>query len=322
MANRPIPPKQSSIQTDDEEDDEGGDTSNSAPPSSRPKLSEEQGETRVITIPEAIGLDFNSFIPQSDITSQVHFVSDIQPDSQASLAGLKDGDRILQINGINVTNLEHEDVRKLMQLMAPIVLKVENDPKYLFVLQQPVVDIEEKSPEPPITVNGDTNSDTNNRQSNRTELQEQPSLDPTVSSGSKLTTSTKSHRYETFNIIQSDESIKEEPLKAKLCRLRQSKKYDGYGLVLKYQQDLHVIGEVEEASPSYRAGLRENDIIIFIGKKNVEKATHDDVKVMIRAMILASNQVEITVLSKLDIPRYKTLQEKGLIDWSIMGLEK
>lgn len=84
----------------------------------------EPGETRYATIAEAVGLDFNSFIPQADITSQVHFFSNIQSDSPASLAGLKNGDRILQINSVNVTNLEHEDVRKLMQLMTPIILTV------------------------------------------------------------------------------------------------------------------------------------------------------------------------------------------------------
>ena len=113
-----------------------------------------------------------------------------------------------------------------------------------------------------------------------------------------------------FIITQPDESSKEEPLKAKLCRLRKSKSYDGYGLVLKFQQHLHIIGEVEEASPSYRAGLRANDVIIFVGKTNVEKLIHDDVKVMIRAMALASNHVELTVLSKSDIPRYKTFKKK------------
>jgi C-terminal processing protease CtpA/Prc len=91
--------------------------------------------------------------------------------------------------------------------------------------------------------------------------------------------------------------------------------------VLKYHQHLHLIGEVEEASPSYRAGLRANDVILFVGKTNVEKMIHDDIKVMIRAMALSSNHVELTVTAKADIPRYRALQEKGLIDWSVMGLE-
>lgn len=139
---------------------------------------------------------------------------------------------------------------------------------------------------------------------------------------SAATDSIKKPRYEIFNITRVDESMKEEPLKAKLCRLRRSKNYDGYGLVLKYQQHLHVIGAVEKSSPAYRAGLRENDVILVVHKTNVEKLTHDDIKVMIRALTLAAKEVELTVVSKLDIPKYKTLQEKDLIDWSIMGLEK
>jgi len=45
-----------------------------------------------------------------------------------------------------VTSIEHEDVRKLMQLMTPIVFTVASDPKYLVLLQQPIADIEEKPP--------------------------------------------------------------------------------------------------------------------------------------------------------------------------------
>ncbi|CAF1166753.1 unnamed protein product [Adineta steineri] len=184
----------------------------------------EPEETRHVTISEAIGLDFNSFIPQADITSQVHFISNIQADSEPSLAGLKNGDRILQINGINITSFEYEDVRKLMQLMTPIVLTVANDPKYLTLLQEPIHDIEEKQP------CDDVDSDPNQRRISRFELKKQPSFESLASSTSTA--------------------------------------------------------------------------------------------IMIRAAALASNQVELTVISKLDIPEYKTLQEKGLIDWSIMGLER
>jgi predicted metalloprotease with PDZ domain len=164
--------------------------------------------------------------------------------------------------------------------------------------------------------------DPNNRRSSQFELRKHSSIASTTSAISSVSSTTKSRRCETFYITQPNETSHEKPLKAKLCRLHKSRFYDGYGLVLKHQQHLHIIGEVEEASPSYRAGLRENDVILFVGKTNVERMTHDDIKVMIRAMALAMNYVELTVLSKLDIPRYKTLQEKGLIDWSVMGLER
>ena len=120
---------------------------------------------------------------------------------------------------------------------------------------------------------------------------------------------------------QPGDLVHGEPLKAKVCRLRRSDIYDGYGLVLKFQHNMHVIGEVESASPSYDAGLRHNDVIIFVGKKNVEELTHEDVKVMIRAMSLALDHVELTVLPRSDLPKYKTLRGHGPIDRSMFGLD-
>ena len=155
--------------------------------------------------------------------------------------------------------------------------------------------------------------------SGRYELNKDSSVDSKTSNssgGSKL------RSCEVFALSRIDEATEEEPLNAKRCRLRKSRHYDGYGLVLKYQQHLHVIDKVEEDSPSYRAGLRENDVIVFVGKKNVEKVSHDDVKVLIQATALGADHVELLVLSKLDVPRYKKLQEKGLIDWATMELEK
>ena len=174
----------------------------------------------------------------------------------------------------------------------------------------------------PVTSTDDIGADPVNRQISRFELTSRPSIYFSAESAPAGLESYRQRRCEVFNLTQPDESSKDEPLKAKLCHLRRSNRYAGYGLVLVSQQQLHVIGEVEKSSPSYRAGLREHDVIIFVEKTNVEKLAHDEVKLMIRARTLASNQVDLTVLSKLDIPRYRGLYEKGLIDWSIMGLEK
>lgn len=153
-------------------------------------------------------------------------------------------------------------------------------------------------------------------QMSRFDLTSRPSVTSLGLASKSSGDSNRSNRCEIVNLTYPDESSKEEPLKSKICHIRKSKSYDGFGLVLKYQQHLHVIGGVDETSPSFRAGLRENDVIIFVGKENVEKSDHDAVKVMIRATVLASNQVDLILLSKSDIPKYKRLQEKGLIDWS------
>jgi hypothetical protein len=48
---------------------------------------------------------------------------------------------------------------------------------------------------------------------------------------------------------------------------------------------------------------------------------HDDIKIMIRAMALTTNHFKQTVIAKVDISRYRALQGKRLMDWSVMGLE-
>ena len=53
----------------------------------------------------------------------------------ADKAGLRDGDRILTVNGFDVTNAIHEDVRRMMQTKKPLQLTVVNDPKYLELIE-------------------------------------------------------------------------------------------------------------------------------------------------------------------------------------------
>ncbi len=123
--------------------------------------------------------------------------------------------------------------------------------------------------EPPITPEGTNDElDATGRRKSRFELRKIPSLESATSSSTISATTT---RWEVLNLTTPGESSGEEPLQVIRCHLRKSKKYNGYGLVLKYQQSLHVIGEVEKASPAYRAGLRQNDVILFVGKTNVEK---------------------------------------------------
>lgn len=92
-------------------------------------------EIREIVLKEALGLDFNSFIPEGDSQVQTHFISNVQASSMADRAGLRDGDRILTVNGIDVTNSVHEDVRRMMQAKKPLQLTVVNDPKYIELIE-------------------------------------------------------------------------------------------------------------------------------------------------------------------------------------------
>lgn len=92
-------------------------------------------DVREVVLKEALGLDFNSFIPEGDSQRQTHFISNVQPSSMADKAGLRDGDRILTVNGMDVTTSIHEDVRRMMQSKKPLQLTVVNDPRYLELIE-------------------------------------------------------------------------------------------------------------------------------------------------------------------------------------------
>lgn len=92
-------------------------------------------DVREVVLKEALGLDFNSFIPEGDSLIQTHFISNVQNGSVAEKAGLRDGDRILTVHGVDVTNSIHEDVRRMMQEKKPLKLTVVNDPKYLELIE-------------------------------------------------------------------------------------------------------------------------------------------------------------------------------------------
>lgn len=101
----------------------------------------------------------------------------------------------------------------------------------------------------------------------------------------------------------------------KHCVLRKDPNYNGYGLLLRYQNNLHLIDQVEENSPAYNAGLREDDVIIFVAKKNVEQMTHDDVKISIRKLSLSNTDIDLILIKKSDIQRYRAYQQSHTIDW-------
>ena len=102
----------------------------------------------------------------------------------------------------------------------------------------------------------------------------------------------------------------------KHCILKKEPTYNGYGLVLRYQSGLHLIDQVEVDSPAFNAGLREDDIILFTNKKNVEQMTHDDVKGLIRNLSISNIDVELILIKKSNVQRYKNYQTNHSIDWA------
>lgn len=111
-------------------------------------------------------------------------------------------------------------------------------------------------------------------------------------------------------------------VQVKHCILKKDPNYNGYGLLLRYQSGLHLIDQVEEDSPAFNAGLREDDVILYVDRKNVEQMTHDDVKILIRKLSLSNTNIDLILIRRSDVQRYKNYQEQNTIDWKPIFQDK
>lgn len=315
-------------------------------------------EIRPIVLKEALGLDFNSFIPEGDSLIQTHFISNVQQSSAAEKAGLRDGDRILTVNGVDVTSAIHEDVRRMMQSKKPLQLTVVNDQKYLELIenvkrnQSQTEGIQNKPSFPPpdyesleqnksgglsgkiidlkmktfflynfsffflklLDANNRTRSPLSKSSSN--DSSSESNIRPQKSDSPKPIGEDLS-KYLSNLFIDDQGSVQ-----AKHCILKKHPTYNGYGLLLRYQNGLHLIDQVEEDSPAYNAGLREDDVILYVDKKSVEQMTHDDVKILIRKLSLSNTDIDLILIRKNDVQRYKAYQERNTIDWKPLLQDK
>ena len=111
-------------------------------------------------------------------------------------------------------------------------------------------------------------------------------------------------------------------VQVKHCILKKDPNYNGYGLLLRYQSGLHLIDQVEEESPAYHAGLREDDVILYVDRKNVEQMTHDDVKILIRKLSLSNTNIDLILIRRVEMQRYKNYQGQNTIDWNSIFQDK
>jgi hypothetical protein len=164
-------------------------------------------------------------------------------------------------------------------------------------------------------------SDTNNR--NRAPIK---SAGSETSSGStnlrQKSESPKSNKNDLSKYLSVLFTDNEGPVQIKHCLLKKDPGYNGYGLLLRYQNGLHLIDQVEENSPAYNAGLREDDVILYVDRKNVEEMTHDDVKILIRKLSLSNTNIDLILMKKNEIPRYKNFEQNNAVDWKPVFRDK
>ncbi|XP_069133392.1 LOW QUALITY PROTEIN: Na(+)/H(+) exchange regulatory cofactor NHE-RF2-like [Argopecten irradians] len=199
----------------------------------------------MIKWPDFVGYGFNLHA-ERDRTGQ--FIGTVDEASPAETAGLKEGDRIIEVNGSNIEQtLDHQEVIGKVKAGG-------NETKMLVVDRE----TDEYYKSRGIQVHNGL-EEVRYKKSDRSEIQEN-----------------KENKVPSVNSTAT----------ARLCHITKWPDFQGYGFNLhadKNKTSGQFIGKIDEGSPAQSAGLKEGDRIIEVNGKNVEVDSHQAVIGYIKA---------------------------------------
>ncbi|XP_076824134.1 uncharacterized protein LOC143470116 isoform X2 [Clavelina lepadiformis] len=185
-----------------------------------------------------------------------HFVQNVTISSPADKAGLRCGDRLIEINGVNVEDDTHEDVFYRIKACTNVVNILAVDAKTFFYCKKKGLDVCARKAESRFS--GESNW--------------KPVADAEKAATPKLKSPKKQVTHE--------------------VTLKKDKDEDGYGFHLAYSNSFmgeddsaggHVVHWVGKGGPADIAGIRDGDRIICVNEANVEEEDHEQVMVRIHA---------------------------------------
>ncbi|XP_034742037.1 Na(+)/H(+) exchange regulatory cofactor NHE-RF3 [Etheostoma cragini] len=219
------------------------------------------------------GPDGYGFLLKEEINLTGHFIKDIDRGSPAEIAGLKEMDRLVSVNGKDVDDCSHEQVVEQIRLSGNkcclLVVNKETDQMYKQAKVSPMLFLEEMDSSSP------------------------PSYTEAINLPVPVRPSTP---------VQE----RKEELKPKLCKMEKTSA--GYGFHLNSIQGVpgQYIKEVVKGGAADRAGLVDDDIVVEVNGVNVEQSSHEEVVALIRN---SGNSLQILVAKK---SIYDQLKAKGV----------
>ncbi|XP_077549674.1 uncharacterized protein LOC144162847 [Haemaphysalis longicornis] len=206
------------------------------------------------------GFGFNL---HSEKSKPGQYLGKIDDGSPAQLAGLREGDRIVEVNGINISNENHKQVVERIKA-------VPNETKLLVV--DPLADTWYKEHKIIIKNSLPTVKQCHN-----------PVPRPgKKNSGASVGSDSSSQQAAAKAVVHLPAGAPS----ARLCHLVRRADFDGYGFNLHAdkQRKLQYVGAVDPGSPAEAAGLRANDTIVEVNGANVEGANHRDIVERIKSV--------------------------------------
>lgn len=205
------------------------------------------------------------------------FIGKVDDGSPAHWAGLREGDRIIEVNGTNVGSENHTQVVERIKA-------VPDEVKFLVVDE----DTDNYYRDRKIVITGELLE-----RLERNAKTSRSNSDAASSASSKLS----DHGHYQLNHMDSAESdVKKAGSTCsdndapaphpRLCELKAWSDFSGYGFNLHADKGLpgQYVGKVDPGSPAEAAGLKDGDRIIEVNGINIDGETHDEVVGLIKSM--------------------------------------
>ncbi|XP_073473409.1 Na(+)/H(+) exchange regulatory cofactor NHE-RF3 [Aquarana catesbeiana] len=229
------------------------------------------------------GPDGYGFYLRQEKNRKGHYIVEIDPQSPADKAKLKDFDRVVAVNGQSVEQMQHEQVVE--------TIRKGGDKTMLLISDKTVDDLYSKAGLSPFVY-----------------LKETKTPSPAKTETSKPVEKPKPVETPLTKPAPAPQPAASTPTpdpkqKPRLCRVQKGDK--GFGFNLNAIKDVpgQYIKQVLAGGPGDKAGIKEDDVLVEVNGVNVEKESYDEVIVRIKN---AGASVTLLVVSKEGSEYYKS----------------
>ena len=244
------------------------------------------------------------------------FIGKVDGGSPSQAAGLKDGDRIVEVNDVNIGNENHQQVVTRIKAggeeVKLLVVDAETDAIYKENKQvvrgdspdvvhltakrphpdeQEITDEVQASPRSSVGGEDDRKSEKSERSDHSEPQEPEPEVEAVVAAVNEVE-------------IEKEEELASKHL-PRNCKVTKWPDFQGYGFNLHAERDRvgQFIGQIDDDSPADAASLREGDRIIEVNGANIENETHQQVIQRIKA---GANHTTLLVLDREGDDYYKS----------------
>lgn len=203
------------------------------------------------------------------------FIGKVDPHSPAELAGMLEGDRIVEVNGVNIANENHKQVvERIKSVPDETKLLVVDSAADAWYKDRKIVPRGTQDNVRYIRTPADGVQQPNGHHHEET----------TAANG---------------DVIRKESETVELPPDApapRLCQMKKWEDFEGYGFNLHAEKDKlgQYVGKIDEGSPAEYAGLREGDRIVEVNGVNITSETHRQIVERIKKV---PNETNLLVVS-------------------------